>query len=292
MNYIKHLTAFFNKSNQDQTLTPTHISLYLALFQRWNRNRFKNPILISKDEMMTTAKIKSKATYHKCIKELQDKKYITYKPSFNPYAGSEVTLPDLAINARDNQDYTESSINDTKPNFEPMNYNKYETTSNNNHSVPINEPTNPKNAKKNDLTVPNFEQSELKNSPVDGQLYINNKTNTNTNKTIVNPTPKNEKRISSSFNEKVPPTLEAIKCYFEEKNTSPLEAEKFFNYYNSNGWLVGGKTPMKDWQAAARNWILNLAKFSRNQNQPHPNPNNLKPNNLNVPNKKDYSEPL
>lgn len=247
--------------------------------------------------MMTTAKIKSKATYHKCIKELQDKKYITYKPSFNPYAGSEVTLPDLAINARDNQDYTESSTNNTKPNFEPSQFNsqqasplneplkrnKYETTSKNNHSVPANEPKNHQKDQKTDSTLPNFEQSQLKNSPVDGQLYINNKTNTNTNKTIVNPTPKNEN---------IPPTLEGIKCYFEEKNTSPLEAEKFFNYYNSNGWLVGGKTPMKDWQAAARNWILNLAKFIRNQNQPRPNPNNLKPNNLNVPNKKDYSEPL
>ena len=76
MNYIKHLTGFFNKSNQDNSISPTHISLYLALFQRWNLNRFKNPIIISREEMMATAKIKSKATYHKCMRELNEKGYI------------------------------------------------------------------------------------------------------------------------------------------------------------------------------------------------------------------------
>ena len=30
-----------------------------------------------------------------------------------------------------------------------------------------------------------------------------------------------------------------------------MEADKFYNYFSSNGWLVGGKTPMKDWRAAA-----------------------------------------
>jgi hypothetical protein len=30
----------------------------------------------------------------------------------------------------------------------------------------------------------------------------------------------------------------------------PIEAEKFFNYFESNGWFVSGKTKMKDWQSA------------------------------------------
>lgn len=30
----------------------------------------------------------------------------------------------------------------------------------------------------------------------------------------------------------------------------------FYDYYESNGWRVG-KTPMKDWQAAIRNWVRN-----------------------------------
>jgi hypothetical protein len=35
------------------------------------------------------------------------------------------------------------------------------------------------------------------------------------------------------------------------------EAEKFCDHYDSNGWKVGGKSPMKDWKAAVRNWLRN-----------------------------------
>ena len=71
MNYIKHLTGFFNKISNENAINPTHISLYLALFQCWNVNRFKNPTGISREEIMKASKINSKATYHKCMKELQ-----------------------------------------------------------------------------------------------------------------------------------------------------------------------------------------------------------------------------
>ncbi len=37
---------------------------------------------------------------------------------------------------------------------------------------------------------------------------------------------------------------------------NPRMAEKFFNYYESNGWRVG-KNPMKNWKMAARNWFMN-----------------------------------
>jgi hypothetical protein len=39
---------------------------------------------------METSKIRAKATYHKCINELQEFGYIIYKPSFNPYRGTEI----------------------------------------------------------------------------------------------------------------------------------------------------------------------------------------------------------
>ena len=38
-----------------------------------------------------------------------------------------------------------------------------------------------------------------------------------------------------------------------------LEAQKFFDYYTSNGWKVG-KNPMKDWHATVRNWMNNSTK--------------------------------
>ena len=50
------------------------------------------------------------------------------------------------------------------------------------------------------------------------------------------------------------PTESQTLEYFTELNR-PDQAAPFFDYYSSNGWKIGGKTAMKDWQAAARNWI-------------------------------------
>lgn len=50
----------------------------------------------------------------------------------------------------------------------------------------------------------------------------------------------------------VKPTIEEIQKYIEEKNYH-IDAESFFNFYESKGWVVG-KSPMKDWRAACRTW--------------------------------------
>jgi len=62
-----------------------------------------------------------------------------------------------------------------------------------------------------------------------------------------------------------PPTQEDVYQYMTEKGySSQIEAEKFFDYYSSKGWLVG-KSKMKDWKASVRNWLKN--NFSTNSNQ-------------------------
>ena len=61
-----------------------------------------------------------------------------------------------------------------------------------------------------------------------------------------------------------PPTKEDVYLYMVEKGmNNKQEAEKFFDYYSSKGWLVG-KAKMKDWKASVRNWIKN--NFSTNNN--------------------------
>jgi hypothetical protein len=46
-----------------------------------------------------------------------------------------------------------------------------------------------------------------------------------------------------------------------EKDINPdklkvqAEANSFVDYYESKGWLVG-KSPMRNWQAAARRWVI------------------------------------
>lgn len=92
VNYIKHLNAVFNQFSKDSRLNPTHISLYVALFQLWNLNRFLEEFFINRDEVMQLSKIGSKSTYHRCIKELNHWKYIVYFPSHNPYRGSKIKM--------------------------------------------------------------------------------------------------------------------------------------------------------------------------------------------------------
>lgn len=61
-----------------------------------------------------------------------------------------------------------------------------------------------------------------------------------------------------------PPSLEEVSVFFSETKASNSEAENFYNYFESNGWLVGGKAKMKNWKAAARNWIKRAPSFSGN----------------------------
>jgi hypothetical protein len=92
MNYIKHLNGVFQQFSKDNRLNPTHISLYIGLFQLWNYNRFPDEFYINREEVMKFSKIGSNTTYHRCIKELSHWKYIIYSPSHNPFKGSKVKL--------------------------------------------------------------------------------------------------------------------------------------------------------------------------------------------------------
>lgn len=76
MNYITHLNAVFNQMDEDTALTAQDISLYIALFRRWNKNFFKNPIVVVRDELMKMAKIGSANTYSRCLKRLHKLGYI------------------------------------------------------------------------------------------------------------------------------------------------------------------------------------------------------------------------
>lgn len=51
------------------------------------------------------------------------------------------------------------------------------------------------------------------------------------------------------------PTLDEVKKYCAERNKG-VDAERWFNYYESNGWKVG-KNAMKNWKAAIHTWEKN-----------------------------------
>lgn len=61
----------------------------------------------------------------------------------------------------------------------------------------------------------------------------------------------NEIKIISTF---VPPTLEQVKTYCQERNNG-LDPEEFMDYYAEHGWVKGkDKEPITDWERAVRYW--------------------------------------
>lgn len=248
MNYIKHLSGFFDKVSKDDRLNPTHISLYVSLFQFWNACRFHNPISISRSEVMKVSKICSKATYHKCIRELNDGGYLHYEPSYNPFKGSLVYLFDFRTGSEQalNGDRTKKQESTEQALVPYIN-----NTNNNKHKTEVNERAH---------------------------------TQKNTTEEILKKDSDQEKKkvAAKKKNDFSPPQLSEVREYFTQKDHPLLEADKFYNHFTSNGWLVSGKTPMKDWQAAANKWMLNDSKFSKP----------VKTTNLHASTGKNYGEAL
>ena len=52
-----------------------------------------------------------------------------------------------------------------------------------------------------------------------------------------------------------PPMIDEVTAYCKERKND-VNAQKFIDFYQSKGWLVG-KAKMKDWKAAVRNWERN-----------------------------------
>ena len=322
MNYIKHLTGFFNKINNENAINPTHISLYLSLFQCWNVNRFKNPTGISREEIMKASKINSKATYHKCMKELEALGFMEYMPTYNPHSCSNVIMVNFSDELKNRPKFEPLTSSKNKP-VQNLTYSKIEQVVEQVNYIK-NLKTNNLNSNKNsNKTIkPVQKTTRLKNEQHIEQVYIdNNKTYTNNiNKDIYgnsensnsensNTTQvENQEELPFAFadteknqtengrqkscakkeeanNNGITPSIEMILEYFAFKESSETEANKFFNYYSSIGWLVGGKTKMKDWKASARNWIMNQNKFQPKSNIPQPN-------HLQTSNYKNYAEPL
>ena len=59
----------------------------------------------------------------------------------------------------------------------------------------------------------------------------------------------------------VAPSLEMVKDYFLTINGSDTDAECFYDYFTANGWRTG-KNPIKEWKAAARNWMRRKSEFN------------------------------
>ncbi|GGB23744.1 hypothetical protein [Mucilaginibacter rubeus] len=93
---VKELAGYASlvrRMEKDDRLLPTHLSLFTGLFVCWQRNGFTSPFSVTRKTLMAFSKVASIATYHKCIKELDEYGYIRYEPSYHPKLGSQVYWP-------------------------------------------------------------------------------------------------------------------------------------------------------------------------------------------------------
>lgn len=245
----------------EKRLTPYHISLYLSLFRRWNLNFFKNPISIARDELMKSAKIGSVNTYTKCLKELDKYGFIRYEPSYNPHVGSSVYL----------YRFDKGSDKGDEIALRPF---KNDTNDLNNSNMD-------KQAEKIDFKF----KDEISKEETFAKASASEEDEQDSSRIF------RDGNDKTGYGPDIPPVENHVKIYFDEKGYPSVEAEKFFNYFQSNGWLVGGRSKMKDWKAAARNWMLNAEKF-KSYGKSKQNARGIKPGNLHAKTNTNYSEPL
>jgi len=223
INYIQQNIAFFRRAYQDDRLSPFHISLYMALFQFWNVNRFQESFTAARVDIMKLSKVRSKSTYSKCLNELNQWQYIRYLPSNNPFVKSTFSLF-----------IKWTSINQESQDTRPTN-----------GQVIV----QPSTANGLDLVL--FEQTYK-------HKHINNKESPNSENFVID--------------------------FFEKNGSTKIEGQKFWNHNQSKGWMIG-LTPIVDWKAAARKWILHEKEQTKNaavQQMDY----------LHTNNKKRYDEPL
>src|SRR5690554_3517756 len=272
VNYIHHMENTLVKFGNDQRVTPWHISLYLALFQIWNGTRFKKEISIHRSELMNLSKIGSANTYSKCLRQLSEWNYIKYIPSKSRFIASKVHMYRFDTTPDTTSDTSCGTTSDTSP----------DTT-----SVPLVRPyTNSIKHIINNNKQYKTKEGEEKNSSPHPSQNKNDESSFRKDDLQSSDSSDTSKKTSPTKRKRfVPPELKEVKTFFHENKSSYQVAEMFFNHFESNGWKVAGKAPMKKWKAAARNWIMRDEKYQAQSRSPAQQ-------RLHVNENKDYDIPL
>ena len=88
---------------------------------------------------------------------------------------------------------------------------------------------------------------------------------TNSTVTVTDTVTVNKEKDSKESKKKapafVPPTIEEVKAYCEERHNH-INPIQFVDFYQSKGWMIG-KNKMKDWRASVRQWETRSGTESR-----------------------------
>ncbi|WP_452228961.1 hypothetical protein [Lacinutrix sp. MEBiC02404] len=105
---------------------------------------------------------------------------------------------------------------------------------------------------------------------------------------------KQYKQIENRYKLELPKNELEVIAFFKKIKAPELEAQKFYNHYQANGWKIGGKIKMEDWHASSKNWILKAAelKTEKQQSQNRDNHRSAESGNLHTIRNKNYDQPL
>jgi hypothetical protein len=323
MNYIFLIKEWMAVMREDDRIKTQHFALYMTLFQEWNLNYFRNPVKIKRADVMQQAGIGTANFYTKTMKELAEWGYIRYEPSYDPREGSRVYLH--AFKAGDDsghsngtdtgEDNGSSNGTDTGDNNGHSNSTDTGGDNGDRNGSDNGGRNGSDNGDRNGGD--NGDRNGSDNGDRNGRetIYKTNTNNTNSlnklnaygtsneNSNFVNDRGTDPHAQAAGtgnhFRKKetsggrgagrghdIPSSIQEAQEYFLTQHSTADEAEKFCNHYQANGWLIGGRTPIQDWRAQARNWIKNAIKFAyeNRQSQPKPGPLNTGP--------KNYAEPF
>jgi hypothetical protein len=322
MNYIRHLNGFFARLAEDKRMSSYHISLYFALFQQWNEQRFAEQFIISRGETMELSRLGSLNTYARCMKELTEWGYIRYNPSSNLHTGSRVTCirfdtagdtatdtaGDTASGTGIENDTAGGTATDTASNTsiknDPARNTAPDTARSTGTSSDLKSDTGSITAgdTARDTGIKNDTADDTARSTASDTLFINSlnknkqeEESVKRNQKIdVDENEKKQKRLRTTNSENLPdgnfqvPELLEVERFFEQNQFPRSEAQKFYVHYQSSGWKTGNMKKILSWQAVARKWIENTQTFRTDEREF----NQVGARKLSVTVNKDYAEPL
>lgn len=96
-------------------------------------------------------------------------------------------------------------------------------------------------------TVEKEVKTEVNDTVESSAIYKQNKNNKKKDTNV-----SKEKTVSAASNRFIPPTLQEVQAYCQERGNK-VDAGQFIDFYSAKGWYVG-KNKMKDWKACVRTW--------------------------------------
>lgn len=92
MQSVDVIMAFLKAVEEDPKITSAHISIFMVLVKIWYERGCPSAIVLFSREAMSKAKISGRATYFRCLQDLNDFGYLKYEPSYNYLHGSTIIL--------------------------------------------------------------------------------------------------------------------------------------------------------------------------------------------------------